>query len=270
MLAACTQTLRFEIETLSIAFEKNESETAAILWETMQEGFVNPLGSWSRHNKDALWKELGIEGATGRTIYKFQHDKIQQAAYSLIPEEQKKTTNLKIGRLLLIKLSANEIADRLFDILALMNSAVELITDEQEREYIATLNLAAGKKAKNANAPQVALNNLRAGLALLEKNKSLGPYKDLLVQCSQCEYLCGNFDESEKIYDIALANASGNFDKAAIYASKMQLYEDRARHDKAIETAQSGLHLLGLELPIHPTAEQVQEELGIVTKTARR
>jgi len=263
-LASCIGN-RFDIETLSIVSEKNESETALILWDAVQEGFINPLGRWSKHTKDELWLELGFgENNSDHTVYKFQHDKIQQAAYSMIPEQQKKPTNLKIGRLLLQKLSEAEVQEHLFDILALLNFSAELISGDEEKEKVARLNLIAGEKAKNSNAYEPALNSFKAGMALLEHHKSSELYKDFLIQRSECEYLCGNFEESERLYDVALEYAVGNLNKASVCASKMQLYENTQQHIKAIEVAQQGLRLLGTELPLQPSWAEVEQSFATV------
>src|SRR5271157_3552663 len=90
----------FDIGTLSIISEKSESEAANILWETIQEGFINPRGKWSKHYKDELWNEIGLKENTSQfTYFNFQHDRIQQAAYSLIPAEDRKRVHLRVGRL---------------------------------------------------------------------------------------------------------------------------------------------------------------------------
>jgi histidine kinase len=265
-LASCIGN-NFDIETLSIVSEKNESETAFILWDAVQEGFINPIGRLSKHTKDELWLELGFgENKTEHTVYKFQHDKIQQAAYSLIPDEQKKPTNLKIGRLLLQKLSESEVQEHLFNILTLLNFSAELISNEDEKLKVAKLNLIAGKKAKNSNAYLPALNSFKAGMALMANHQSDALYYDLLFQCSECEYLCGNFEESEKLYEIAFENAQGNLNKAFVCVSKMKLYENTVRFTNTIEIAQQGLHLLGTEMPVHPTWEEVEREFAAVKK----
>ncbi len=256
----------FDIGTLSIIAEKSESEAANILWETVQEGFINPRGKWSKHYKDELWEEIGMKEITKEfTYFNFHHDRIQQAAYSLIPETDRKKVHLRIGRLLLNKLSESEINDNIFDILGHLNFSNELITDKKEQEKIAKLNFRAAEKAKNSNAYQAALNCYQSGMDLLEHDKSSDLYKDFLIARSECEYLCGNYEESEKMFDIALENADTNLKKAEVYARKMQLYENTQRHQLAIDSAKEGLALLGLDLPIDTTPEQVYGELGEVT-----
>jgi predicted ATPase len=80
--------------------------------------------------------------------YKFLHDRVQQAAYALIDESQKQVIHLQIGRNLLEKTSPERLTDRLFEIVDHLNHGIELVTDRQERNEIAKLNLIAAQKAK--------------------------------------------------------------------------------------------------------------------------
>ena len=65
----------------------------------------------------ALWEAVHA-GLVYRedNAYKFLHDRIQQAAYSLIPEEQRAEVHLRIGRVLLASMTADQLADHLFDV----------------------------------------------------------------------------------------------------------------------------------------------------------
>ena len=98
-----------------------------------------------------------LQSATSNTIsdhdhlspvYRFLHDRVQQAAYSLIEEKKKPEVHLKIGREMLKRIPEEEIEEQIFTIVDQLNLSVELITDEKERGKLAQLNLLAGKKAK--------------------------------------------------------------------------------------------------------------------------
>ncbi len=260
-LAACIGN-RFDIETLAIICQQPENTVAEILWETVTEGFVSAVGKPLRYYKDLLWDEMGLKkNTTDYHHFRFQHDRIQQAAYSLIPEQEKKYTHLNIGRLLLDKISPEEQEDHLFDILNHLNFASELISDAAEREQLVRLNLRAGIKAKNANAIQPALRYYKTGMDIGQQQANSELYKDLLIGCSECAYLSGNFNESEQLFDRALSNEQNQLEKADILSRKMLLYENTQRHHKAIETAKQALKLLGTNLSINPTSVQVMVEL---------
>jgi predicted ATPase len=101
-------------------------------------------------------------------IYKFLHDRVQQAAYFLIPEEQKQSTHLKIGRLLLSNTPEEEWEEKNFDIVNQLICGVELISDRTERDRLAQLNLIAGRKAKDSTAYAAAVRYLTVGIGLLD------------------------------------------------------------------------------------------------------
>ena len=94
-LAACIGN-QFALVTLAIVSEQSQIETAACLWKALQEGSILPIG-------DVYKFYVGQETLAGTSenqqsvTYEFLHNRVQQAAYSLIPDHQKQTTHLKIG-----------------------------------------------------------------------------------------------------------------------------------------------------------------------------
>ena len=110
--------------------EKTELETEAQLWEALhQELIVRSEGS-----------------------YRFVHDRIQEAAYSLIAEEVRAEAHLRIGRLLHAHVPAEKREEAIFEIVSQLNRGAGLITSEDERFQLAELNLVAGKRAKASAA----------------------------------------------------------------------------------------------------------------------
>lgn len=253
---------RFDLSTLGIASEFGENEVSKWLWESVEAGFVNPLGKWNQHYKDALWDEIGIKDQQDnkQTFFQFNHDRIQQAAYSLISEEQRTKNHLRVARLLnqnYKNVLSNEV---IFDVINHYNNGAALIERPEEREYVAQLNFTAGEKAKNSNAYLPALNYFKAGIQLVPDEKS-ALYQDLLFSQAEAEYLCGNFDQSELIFDKAIDRALNTLEKAALYAQKMRLYENTQRHGQAIDMAKKGLAHLGIHLPTDPSQAQVMLQL---------
>ena len=260
-LASCIGN-RFDLDVLSIISETNKSEVARSLWEAIKEDLIHPLGQWSLHSDDHLWQELDIKINTNQpTTFQFQHDRIQQASYSLIPEEEKKKTHLQIGRLLLKKLSAQEILDDVFNVVVHFNLAANLISEKEERVKIAELNLEAGKRAKNSNAYEPATNYLEAGMHLIENSDNTTLINEFLIARSESEYLCSHYEQSEKLFDAAVEHAKTNFKKAEVLARKMQLYENTSRQPDAIKIALEGLKLLGIRLPEKPGSVRIFREL---------
>ena len=124
--------------------------------------------------RDAL-EEAVREGLLLRRggAYRFLHDRVQQAAYSLIPAGQLAEVHLRIGRLLLKAQRAEERDEALFDVVGHLNRGAALLRSQAERDELAALNLRAGRKAKAAAAFQSAAALFAAGLSLLAPD-SLG------------------------------------------------------------------------------------------------
>ena len=253
---------RFDLHNLSIASEYHVNQVSAALWESVEAGFVNPLGNWNKHYKDDLWEEIGVTGLQDnrQVFFQFNHDRIQQAAYSLISPEQRAMTHLCVARLLNESYKNNPDRDMLFDVVNHFNNGSHLIQNPEEINYVATLNYEAGERAKNSNAYIPALNYIRAAINLVQDEKS-ALYQDLLFSQAEAEYLCGNFDQSEQVFDKAINRAGSALEKAELYAQKMRLYENTQRHAHAIDMAKKGLAQLGIPLPVNPSQGQVMLEL---------
>jgi len=163
-LAACIGN-RFDLETLSIICKTAFEEGAAALWGALREGLILPQSDAYKFFQD--WKN-GTEKTDAVTVnYRFLHDRVQQAAYSLIPPERKSLTHYDIGYILLDKLSGSEREESIFDIVGHLNLGIELITQESQKKELAHLNLIAGQKAKHARAYGSAFKYLKQGLDLL-------------------------------------------------------------------------------------------------------
>ena len=115
-----------------------------------------------------------MEGA-----YRFAHDRVQEAAYSLIPEEQRSEAHLRIGRLLAAHIPPEKREEAIFDIVNQLNRGASLITSRDEREQLAELNLLAAKRAKASTAYASALTYLVAGATLLPETLGVPPRFDL-------------------------------------------------------------------------------------------
>src|SRR5262249_53201997 len=132
--------------------------------------------------------------------YRFVHDRVQEAAYALIPEEQRAPGDLRIGRLLIAKLSPDEREEAIFDIVGHLNRASSLVTSPGEREEIAALNLVAGNRAKKAATFASALTYLVAGAAMLPENRWERLYDltfALELNRAQCELMTGELAAAE-------------------------------------------------------------------------
>ncbi len=249
-LAACIGN-RFNLYVLAVASEKSASETATFLWAALQAGLVLPL---SESYKIPLvgtvdWEQNNYSLQIG---YKFLHDRVQQAAYSLIPEDEKKATHLKIGQLVLANTPEPDIEENVFDIVNQLNIGREFIQSQVEKNKLAELNLIAGKKAKDSTAYDAATRYLNSSLELLDKNSWETQYQltlDIHVEAVGAEYLNTNFERANQLSELVFERAKSLIEKIPVYETKIQFYMVQNQMPAVIKTVMPLLETLGFPLP---------------------
>src|SRR5712672_974091 len=236
-----------DIATLALVSGETEEAIHAALWEAAHAGLVF-------HQERA---------------YKFLHDRIQQAAYSLIPEPQRAEDHLRIGRLLLAGMTADGPAEHMFDVANQLNRGAARLVDRDEKAQVATIDLRAGRKAKASAAYASANVYLAAGMALLDETYWASQYElmfSLRLECAACEFLTGEFDIAEQLLVELLTRATPRVDRAAVYHQKILLHTVKSQNAQAVDTALTCLRLFGIDVPAHPTWDQVQAEYETVWK----
>jgi predicted ATPase/signal transduction histidine kinase len=228
-----------EIVTLTTGLATSDERLHANLQPAVAEGFLLRLGS----------------------LYTFTHDRVQEAAYSLIPEASRTELHLRIGRRLIAKLSTE--GNDAFDALSQINRGAALISDTSEKHRIAELNLQAARRARASTAYASACSYASAGIGLLDDHElttrsEIGFGLSLLL--AECEFLRGDFERSARLVDDLIGKAKAKADLAAAYCLKVDLHILKSEHTKAVETAQECLRRFDLRLPERPTAEDVRFE----------
>src|SRR5262249_29791393 len=100
-------------------------------------------------------------------VYAFLHDRVQEAAYALIPEDERPALHLRSGRPLIAGTPPDHGDQTAFEIVNQLNGGAVLMDSPAERVEVAELNLVAARRAKTAAAYASALTYLTAGEALL-------------------------------------------------------------------------------------------------------
>ncbi|BAY06958.1 multi-sensor signal transduction multi-kinase [Calothrix sp. NIES-2098] len=185
-------------------------------------------------------------------VYEFLHDRVQQAAYSLIDEAQKQSTHLQIGKLLLQNISATEQEEQIFEIVNQLNLGWQLLTEPQEREQIAQLNLQAGRKAKASTAYATASQYLAIAMQLLADDSWSKQYEltfAIYKERSEVEYLNSNFQQSDLLIQAALIQAKTALEKAELYNLLIVQRTLQADYVVAIQAGKQALSLLNIHFP---------------------
>ena len=230
-----------EIKTLSAVCATSEEELHSNLWEAVRLEYI-------RRSEDS---------------YIFGHDRVQEAAYSLIPEKLRAEAHVRIGRILRVLTPGDKLEERIFEIVNQFNRGTALIVTQGEREQVAELNLVAGKRAKSATAYASALRYLTAGRTLLGEN-AWEECNQLTFQIelnhAECEYLTGKLALAEEHLSALSTRAQSIFESAAVSCMRINLYTTLDRSDSAVEVGLDYLRRVDGEWPAHPTADHVQQE----------
>jgi len=237
-----------ELATLTLAHGDTAEAMHAALAEAVQAGLV-----------------VRLDGA-----YAFLHDRIHQAAYSLIPDERRADVHLRIGRTLLANMTADQLGEHLFDVANQFHRSAALLVDTDEKAQVAMVDLRAGRKAKASTAYESAREYFFAGVALLDERDWDRQYAltfSLRLECAECEFLSRHFDEAERLIAELLRRGASNADLAVVYYLKVQLHVMKSDSPQAVDSALACLRLFGIDIPAHPTWEQVQAEYETLWRT---
>ena len=261
-IAACLGN-RFDLETLARVSGEGLDRIAARLTSAIKEGLLLPMGDATQwmHGAEAVSARFSREMSSLRVdvSYMFAHDRVQQAAYSLIPEADASSVHYAIGRNLV-----RAGADHLFDVVEHLNKGRDRLANNDERVELSRLDLAAGRKAKASAAFEPALRYFTAGVSLLVETDWHSLYdvaRDLLMEQGECAYLTGDFVQAERSYEGVLARAQTPADRGRIYGLMIELDIHKGRIDLALETGIKALNVLGVRLSPSPGRAAVLREM---------
>ncbi|NVI09615.1 trifunctional serine/threonine-protein kinase/ATP-binding protein/sensor histidine kinase [Paraburkholderia youngii] len=212
----------------------------------------------------ALWPAVRLElverAAAG---YRFTHDRVQEAAYSLIAESERAGTHLRIGRLLAEHTLTGKRDEAIFEIVNHLNRAMPLITSRAERDQFAGCNLIAGRRAKASTAYASALTYLVAGVTLVgddgwDRQREL--MFALELHRAECELLTGALAAADERLTVLAARTNDAVEAARVACLRMDLHVLRAQGGRAIAVGLECLRRLGIVWSPHPTEEEARQE----------
>jgi PAS domain S-box-containing protein len=230
-----------EIGTLSVVHGTSKEQAHSDLWDAVRLEFIVRL----------------------EDSYKFVHDRVQEAAYSLIPEALRAETHLRVGRLLAAHTPTEKREEAIFEIVNQFNRGAALITSPEERDQTAELNLIAAKRAKASTAYASALNYLISGGALLagdrwERRRELT--FALEFHRAECEFLTDQSVAAEERLTMLSSRSANTVELATVACLRVDLYTTLDQSDHAVSVCLDYLRLVGVEWSAHPTEGEARRE----------
>ncbi|HPR04668.1 MAG TPA: hypothetical protein PLP82_12215, partial [Deltaproteobacteria bacterium] len=209
----------------------------------------------------------------GKGIYRFHHDRIHEAAYSLLSSDEKERLHYRIARRLMEITAPEDLYAKIFYIADQFNKAGNLIETGEEKNAIAELNLKAGMKAKDSTAYAAAANYLKSGMEMLPKKAWREQYDltyALFMERMECEYLSRNFKESENLFAQIMHNARDKIDRARVCHVMIVLYTNIGKLNEAIALGIDSLRMFGVHLSRRTSKLSVIMELVRFNLVLRR
>ncbi len=204
----------------------------------------------------------GIELAD--SSYEFTHDKVAEAVFSLLSEDEKTQAHLKAGRALLEARSSALDDHELFAAVDHLNHAVDLIDEPEQRLLLAEYNLKAAMRARASVAFQAALWYSEMGIKLLPTGHWDSHYElsfNLYSQHYWCKFLLEGFEAAEPIFQLLIEKACTVEDKVVLYNDKAALATGYYTDEEAVSSGLAALQLLGLTIPMRPSKQYLAREL---------
>ncbi len=232
-LASCVGN-QFDLSILTLLAHKPEQAVQAILQASLRENILIP----------------------DKERYKFAHDRIQQAIYSLIDPDLRTHIQRRIGFSLIENTPPDEIDDKIFDIVNHLNQALDTLDKDDDRLLVAELNLKAGQKAKTAAAFVYAKEYIETALNLLGEDSWQNQYDLTLSLHNENGYLAvltGQFEQIETTYELIEANARNILDRNRIDMVRIEVENLQYNLPKALQMGLEALKDLGVDIPMQPS-----------------
>jgi len=259
---------KFTLETLSMAYGKAQGKTLAVLWQAISEGLILPIIDVYKSIDLSLWRDIDFKETNDEKQnlyideYKFSHDRIQQAAYTLIEKHDKEEIHWKIGTLMLENTPEKKHEQIIFELVNQLNIGVEYLPGSvslktliYEKEKLANLNLTAGNRARKASAFEQAFKYLKKGISFLHEDRWERNYNltlSLFTNAAEAAYLSGHYDDMDSLAKEALKNTKTLLDKYKIYNVMILAYRAQNKMKEAVNTALYILKIFGISFPEKP------------------
>ena len=236
---------RFDLETLAMLMAQPLDTTLDCITEAIIAGMLDQVGD----------------------MYFYHHDRIQEAAYSMISDQQKRYYHYRIGRLLLEKTNKSEQKDKLFYIVDQLNEGIHLVTDSAEKAELLELNVNAGRKARASVAYSQAFTYFEIALGLLEKECWRDRREEtfqLYLEAIEAAFFTGDFVNLDVLIETCLRNIDTLVAKAHVLSYRINACRIQQDFSGAVRIGLNMLVLLGIPIPEQPDGKTVAEEIGKV------
>lgn len=250
---------RFDLQTLADIHGRTAEETLDDLWEALETELILP--------EDETYKYLKVGGVFSNTRFHFLHDRVEQAAYAMIPEPKKIEIHHRIGQQLLSNTPKEKVEENIFHIVNQMNLGEALIVEKSEIDQLIQLNFKAGNQAKKAAAFKPAVSYFqfakrKIGIDCWEKKYELT--LNISKPLAECLYNIAQYEEANRLIEEMLSHVKTNLEQADIYSMQVFQLTSLGRLGEALECGMRGLKVLKIGIALRPSKISILLQLALV------
>ena len=254
-VASCIGT-RFDAALVAGVLDEPLEDVLGVLEDAVGHGLLATVNATTRE------RDLG-------GVFRFLHERIQQAAYLSIEEAQRQQWHLAIGRALRARFGENENAERLFDVVEQLGLVISELTPE-ERVDFAHLAMISAQRASAALAPEFAARCLEDAYGALGEDEQTrwSEHFDLafpiVLADAENRYLLGDFERAEAQFSLASEKARDDLERARVAMGQVELLGHLGRHEEAVLLGVEALGALGYKVHHDPSTVAVVQEVARV------
>lgn len=259
-LIACVGS-SFDLNIISLITKERPLDTKIKLQCMIEENIFLPIDSGERIVKINQYEDEISGSSFERIQYKFIHDKIHQAVYDLLDENEKKEMHSNIGKILFTKMDETQVKNNIFKITSHMNYGLNSIKDDEGRVELAQLNYLAGLKAKNTAALKLAHKFFAVGVTILPENSDQVLRYNLYYELYQSMFIVGKYDEAKKVFAVLLELSTNDIERSKTYMIKALLLSFIRQYQEAVKAGIEALSYLDVLIKDRHYILQLVKEL---------
>lgn len=255
-VAACIGN-SFDLNTLTYAQDLDPKTAMEGLRAPLHQSMVQPSDESFWYAESTLTEGTNFE-------YRFAHDRIQQAAYAMLDEEQATALHLRVGRYMLEHLEQVEQDPRLFALVEHMNRGASLLNAD-ERRHLGELNLQAGRRATQSAAFEPAHGYYLRAFEELKDSDWEERYEISLavhLEGARAAFLSGRYAIMDERVNAVMKRGRTLLDRVNAQEVRIMALVSQQKLQEAVNTALSVIAELGFDLLCDPTREDVQAAVG--------
>jgi predicted ATPase/signal transduction histidine kinase len=245
---------RFELSLLANVLQKSQRETAKQLQEASREGTILPLDV-SYKVAETLESEMNSEIQLAG--YKFIHDRIQQAANTLLSEEERVSNHVKIGKALLGGIDSESLQEKIFEIVNHLNYGIPTLESVEEKTQLLDLNYKAGKSAVESFSFESSVKYFENAISLIQDSTPKEIRFQCKFECYNSMYKSGKVSIVIEKLDEVFQECSTKLEKAQVYNLKVICQTNLGEYENSVRTCIEALKLFDIDLKENITGKDV-------------